>query len=131
MTIVVGYTPTATGLAAVDHAIDLARTASDSLVVVNTGSRGSDADPSFAEAADWDALAGRLESLGVAHEMHQPTHVASPAAEILATAQRVGATQIVIGVRRRTPVGKLLLGSVAQQVILEASCPVVAVKPPL
>lgn len=131
MTIVVGYTPTATGLAAVDHAIELARTTSDSLVVVNTGSRGSDADPAFADATDWDALAARLAALGVAHEMHQPTHVESPAAEILATAQRVGATQIVIGVRRRTPVGKLLLGSVAQQVILEASCPVVAVKPPL
>jgi nucleotide-binding universal stress UspA family protein len=130
MTIVVGYIPTATGLAAVDHAIELARTTSDSIVVVNTGQRGNDSDPSFATAADWDALASRLDALGVAHEMHQPGLVESPAAEILATAQRVGAAQIVVGVRRRSPVGKLFLGSVAQQVILEASCPVVAVKQP-
>ena len=36
---------------------------------------------------------------------------------------------VVVGVRRRTPVGKMLLGSVAQRVILDARCPVVSVKP--
>lgn len=128
MTIVTGYTPDATGLAAVDHAIGLARSTGDDLVVVNTGVRGNDADPSFADAADWDALAQRLEGLGLTYEMHQPAHVESPAVEILATAERVGAAQVVIGVRRRSAVGKLFLGSVAQQVILEATCPVVAVK---
>lgn len=39
------------------------------------------------------------------------------------------AAVIVVGVRRRTAVGKLLLGSVAQRIILGAHCPVLAVKP--
>jgi nucleotide-binding universal stress UspA family protein len=46
----------------------------------------------------------------------------------IAAADRTDAEFIVIGLRRRSPVGKLLLGSNAQRVLLDASCPVLAVK---
>lgn len=49
--------------------------------------------------------------------------------EILAIAKDVAADAIVIGIRHRSPVGKLIMGSVAQRVIIDASCPVIAVKP--
>jgi nucleotide-binding universal stress UspA family protein len=36
--------------------------------------------------------------------------------------------EIIVGVKRRSKVGKLLMGSTAQFVILQADCPVVSVK---
>jgi nucleotide-binding universal stress UspA family protein len=129
MNVVVAYVPAPEGLAAVEYAVDHAmRCRGARLVVVNSGVRGSDADPSFAEAADWDAVDQRLGSLGIDHEMRQLTQAQLPADEILRTAAEVGAGLIVIGLRRRSPVGKLLLGSTSQRVVLEADCPVVAVK---
>ena len=52
-----------------------------------------------------------------------------PATDLLEVAEQVNADLIVIGLRRRSPVGKLLLGSNAQKILLEAGIPVLAVKP--
>jgi nucleotide-binding universal stress UspA family protein len=51
-----------------------------------------------------------------------------PAEDLISIAEEVEAELIVIGLRRRTPVGKLILGSNAQRILLDASCPVLAVK---
>jgi nucleotide-binding universal stress UspA family protein len=128
MNIVVGYVPSPEGMAAIDYAVNLAARDGDRVVVVNTGVRGNDAHPSFASAADWDALDERLTSLGVDHELRRPLQAQSPAEEILSVAEAVDAGLIVIGLRRRSPVGKLFLGSSSQEILLDAKCPVVAVK---
>lgn len=51
-----------------------------------------------------------------------------PSDAIVQVAQEYDASLLVLGLRRRTPVGKLILGSLAQRVLLEATCPVLAVK---
>jgi nucleotide-binding universal stress UspA family protein len=128
-TIVVGYVPTPEGLAAVDYALSHAQAIGGArIVLVNSGAHGRDSDPKFAPAEDLDALAERFAGAGLTHEIRQSAQAFSPAEEILAAAEEAGADLIVIGLRRRTPVGKLFLGSSSQHVILDAACPVVAVK---
>ncbi len=51
-----------------------------------------------------------------------------PAEDLISVAESEAADFIVIGLRRRSPVGKLILGSNAQRILLDASCPVLAVK---
>ncbi len=52
----------------------------------------------------------------------------SPGEDLVQFAQENEIDEIIIGVRRRSKVGKLLFGSNAQYIILMAQCPVVSVK---
>ena len=47
---------------------------------------------------------------------------------ILDTARDSRAELIVLGIRRRSPVGKIIMASTAQRVLLESPCPVLCVK---
>ena len=128
MTIVVGYSPSPQGLAAVDAAIVEAERRDERLVVVNSGVLGDYSVASFANPQDLDALDAQLTEKGIDHEVRQSTRGLAPAEEILSVAAEVGADLIVIGVRKRSPLGKVVTGSTAQQVLLDATCAVLAVK---
>jgi nucleotide-binding universal stress UspA family protein len=97
-------------------------------VVVNTGESGNYAKPSFAKAEDLEAIEKELTEAGLQHEVLQPTSGLTAAEEILRVAGEREVDLIVIGLRRRSPVGKLFMGSTAQQVLLDAPCAVLAVK---
>ena len=62
------------------------------------------------------------------YEVRQLVRGFEPAEDLIGIAESAGAELIVIGLRRRTPVGKLILGSNAQRILLDAHCPVLAVK---
>lgn len=129
-TIVVGYVPSPEGEAALDRAVDEARLRGSSLLVVNSQRGGRTAD--YQELALTDeqveAIHARLHDAGVEHDVRGLVRGNDPADDLVGIADEVGAEMIVIGLRRRTPVGKLIMGSNAQRILLDASCPVLAVK---
>ena len=129
-TIVVGYLPAAEGTAAFDHAKKLAAANGARLAVVNTGHHGDYSHPAFATSEDMDAIEAELVEAGIEHDLMRPTDGRPAGEAILGAALSNSADLIVIGLRRRTPVGKLLLGSTSQYVLLNAPCPVLTVKAP-
>ena len=52
----------------------------------------------------------------------------SPGEDLIEYAKEHDVDEIIIGIKRRSKVGKLLFGSNAQYVIIKAQCPVVTVK---
>ncbi len=130
MTVVVGYTPSAEGQAALDAALEEAGRRGESLHLVNVGQSDANNDPKFLDEGEVERLRGRLGAAGVEFEIEQLVRGKDPAEELVEAAERVRASLLVIGMRRRSPTGKLLFGSQAQRVLLDADCPVLAVKAP-
>ncbi len=129
-TIVVGYVPKPEGRAALDEAIEEARRRQSRLIVVNSHRGGRDFDRDDAEdvEARLREVEEQLQQSGVEHQVRPLVRGQDPADDLIAVADEEGAELIVIGLRRRTPIGKLILGSNAQRVLLDSSCPVLAVK---
>ena len=128
--IVVGYVPKAEGRAALRRAGEEARLRGSRLVVVNShrGGREFDREDAIQSEAQLEEVRTELKQAGIDHEVRQLVRGMDPAEDLVNVAGEVGAELIVIGLRRRTPVGKLILGSNAQRILLDAPCPVLAVK---
>jgi nucleotide-binding universal stress UspA family protein len=129
MTIVVGYTPTPTGRAALVAAAAVAEDRGQPLVVVNSSRGDALSDPGYAQQADLDWAAATLEEAGVSFTIRQQVRGREASEEVLDVVHEVSAELCVIGIRRRTAVGKMLMGSNAHRILMDAPCHVLAVKP--
>jgi nucleotide-binding universal stress UspA family protein len=129
-TIVVGYVAKPEGDAALKRAIEEAKLRGSKLVVVNSHRGGDDFDGTASRQADQaiEQVKAQLVDSGVEHEVRQLVRGFEPAEDLIGIAETADADLIVIGLRRRSPVGKLILGSNAQRILLDAQCPVLAVK---
>ena len=130
-TVVAGFVRSPEGQAAVDAAVEEVRRRGGRLVVVHS-SRGGAEDPTgvIEDRVALEQLEARLRGEGIDVVVRDFARGKDPAEDLADIAERENAALIVIGLRRRSPVGKLLLGSNAQQILLSADCPVLAVKVP-
>ena len=118
MTILAAVTGDREGRLALAEGIAEARRLGTDLVAINLSSATVD-------------LTG-IDTDGAAAPVIAPRAAAKddPADVILDEIAARGATRLVIGVKRRTPVGKAILGSMSQTLLLNAPIPVLAVKLP-
>ncbi len=129
--IVVGYVDAPAGNAALEAGIEEARRRGAAIVVVM--SRRGGQGESEAEAIQVNEAADRvhalLESEGLEFDVRLYVRGNSPAEDVIDVAVSIDAELIVIGIRRRSTTGKLILGSNALEILHDAPAPVLCVRP--
>ncbi len=128
MTILVAYAPRPEGRAALEKGIEIAKRRNERLVVVNASPGGRQEDTSMADVQDVEQVQELLANTGLNAEFKQFVRGKSAVEEIEAMVETLQVSLLIIGLRKRSPVGKLLMGSVAQEILLTVPCPVLAVK---
>ena len=135
MTVLLAYAPTSAGLAAARAAAEEAKRRGSEDVTIVSVLRTRAATPPPAPVSgvsveqELDAVAEDLVRQGLRVNVEHESS-GDVVEYIKAVAERVKPSVVVIGLRRRTAVGKLLLGSTSQRLLLELDYPIVAVKAP-
>ncbi|MBU1494677.1 MAG: universal stress protein [Actinobacteria bacterium] len=132
-TIVVGYTTQEPGRAALEKAIAEAILRDAELVVVHSTKGGPATEHEIQHLHEHEeALADidrRLTEAGIDHRVRKLVRGMSPAEDLAAAVNDEGASLLVVGYTHRSRTSKALLGSDIQQILLQAPCPVLAVRP--
>ena len=130
MKILVGYDGSNSAKGALRLARDRAKSLDASIDVVTSMVKASENQYEDVRRAELGLEYARalLEEEGINCETHLLIRGYSPGEDIVQFAEENRIDEIFIGVRRRSKVGKLLIGSTAQYVVLHAPCPVVTIK---
>ena len=127
MTIVVGYSPSGQGRATLSAALRYGARTGEGLAIASH--QYNDPERGVTSASE-DEVRAELRALG--EEPAQLTVHSSSERDIgefiLTVVDEVDASLVIIGLRRKPPIGKLNLGASARRVVLGAPCPVLAVK---
>lgn len=130
--IVVGFVDSPEGHAAVDEAVRQARLRDEPVAVVHSmlGGAHERADDYVASADAMRVVHDELHAEGIHHCTHEYVRGNSPARDLVLAVEEHGAGLLVIGIRRRSAAGKLLLGSDTLEILHDATVPVLCVKGP-
>ena len=130
MKILVGYDGTNSAKEALNLAKSHAKVFGASVEVVTSMQKGTESERKVIEQAErgLEYAKSLFEEDGIACNTHLLIRGLSAGEDLVEFANENQIDQIVVGVKRRSKVGKLLMGSTAQYVILQAECPVITVK---
>ncbi len=132
MKLVVGYVITPEGKAALEWAVAESRRSGAEVIIVHSirggGSWEEEEEEILTYRQELDGIEQRLTNEGIPHKTRRLIRGLTPAEDLNEVVKEEDADMIVIGLRRRSRTGKLLVGSDAQDILLSAECPVVAVK---
>ena len=130
MKILVGYDGTNSAKEALNLAKSRAKALGASVEVVTSMQKGTESEKKDIEQAERGLAYAKslFDEDKIACGTHLLIRGVSPGEDLVEFAKEHRMDEIVVGVKRRSKVGKLLLGSTAQYVILQAPCPVVTVK---
>lgn len=130
--IVVGFVDTPAGNAALEAGIEEARRRERPLVIVNSmrGGRATGEEETLAAREAVDRVRRRLATEGIEFDVREYARGNDPARDLIETAAESDTELLVIGIRRRSATGKLILGSNALEILHDATVPVLCVKAP-
>ncbi len=130
MTILVALSTSERRTRIMDFAVEEAKLRGKKLVIVHSlygGDRTSEEEIEEGEnLLKWAEEKAKAEGLEV--ETHLLVRGKEPGDDVLDFAQEIKPDMIVIGVKKRSPTGKLIFGSIPQKIILNSEVPVVSVK---
>ena len=130
MNILVGYDGSKVAADALELAKKHAKAFDAKIHIITSMAGGPDVPREDFEDAEkkLDFAKSAVKKDGIACEAHLSVRGLQPGEDLVRYAKENQIDQIIMGIRRRSKVGKLVFGSTAQYVILEAPCPVLTVK---
>jgi nucleotide-binding universal stress UspA family protein len=130
MKFLVGFNGSKEAVSALELACEHAHLFEASIVVISSTGGGFGEKPSDIEKAQKDLAAAQqiLLKAGVVYECNQLARGLNAGEDLVRFAAEHEVDQIFVGIEKRSRTQKLLLGSTAQYIILNAACPVVTVK---
>ena len=128
MTILVAYVPRPEGQTALEKGIEIAKERNEMLIVVNATPGGTGEDPSRADAQDVERVEQLLSVSGINAEFKQFVRGKNAVEELEEMVATHNVSLLVIGLRKRSAVGKLIMGSMAQEILMNIPCPILTVK---
>ena len=130
MRILVGYDGSNAANEALNLAKKFAGTCGAEVAVVTSMAKATEGDQEIILQAE--RVLEYAKSLFEKEKIDCATHLLvrglSAGEDLVKFAEENGVELIVVGVKKRSKVGKILLGSTAQYVIIKAPCPVLSVK---